>query len=30
VTERVQTEFFGIVGGGGPDRHGWLTPIAAQ
>jgi branched-chain amino acid aminotransferase len=28
VTERLQREFFGIVEGKTPDRHGWLTPVA--
>jgi branched-chain amino acid aminotransferase len=27
VTERLQAEFFGIVEGTVPDRHGWLTPV---
>jgi branched-chain amino acid aminotransferase len=27
VTKRLQDEFFGIVGGTIPDRHGWLTPV---
>lgn len=27
ITERLQTEFFGITNGQIPDRHGWLTPI---
>jgi branched-chain amino acid aminotransferase len=27
VTERLQTEFFGITQGQLPDRHGWLTPV---
>ena len=27
ITERLQTEFFGIVSGEIPDRHGWLTPV---
>ena len=27
ITERLQTEFFGITSGQIPDRHGWLTPI---
>lgn len=27
ITERLQTEFFGITGGNVPDRHGWLTPV---
>jgi len=28
VAERLQREFFGIVEGRTPDRHGWLTPVA--
>jgi branched-chain amino acid aminotransferase len=28
ITERLQREFFGIVEGTMPDRHGWLTPVA--
>jgi branched-chain amino acid aminotransferase len=27
VTQRLQEEFFGIVEGRLPDRHGWLTPV---
>ncbi len=27
VTERLQAEFFGIVDGSIPDRHGWLTVV---
>lgn len=27
ITERLQAEFFGIVDGSRPDRHGWLTPV---
>jgi branched-chain amino acid aminotransferase len=27
ITERIQQEFFGIVDGTLPDRHGWLTPV---
>jgi branched-chain amino acid aminotransferase len=27
VTERLQEEFFGIVTGEIPDRHGWLTKV---
>lgn len=27
VTEILQNEFFGIVTGEKPDRHGWLTPV---
>jgi branched-chain amino acid aminotransferase len=29
VTRRIQKEFFGIVSGEVPDRHGWLTLVAA-
>jgi len=29
ITRRLQKEFFGIVKGEIPDRHGWLTPIPA-
>jgi branched-chain amino acid aminotransferase len=25
ITEEIQKEFFGIVSGKKPDRHGWLT-----
>lgn len=27
ITERLQQEFFGILSGEIPDRHGWLTPV---
>jgi len=27
VTKRLQEEFFGIVSGAVPDRHGWLTRV---
>jgi len=27
ITERLQVEFFGIIEGELPDRHGWLTPV---
>jgi len=27
LTERIQQEFFAIVHGTKPDRHGWLTPV---
>jgi branched-chain amino acid aminotransferase len=27
VTTRLMEEFFGIVEGKAPDRHGWLTPV---
>jgi branched-chain amino acid aminotransferase len=29
VVERLQKEFFAIVEGRAPDRHGWLTPVGA-
>ena len=28
ITERLQRDFFNIVEGKSPDRHGWLTPVA--
>ena len=28
VTKRLQDEFFAIVKGESPDRHGWLTHVA--
>ncbi|MEK7406409.1 MAG: branched-chain amino acid transaminase [Acidobacteriota bacterium] len=27
VAERLQKEFFAIIDGATPDRHGWLTPV---
>jgi branched-chain amino acid aminotransferase len=27
ITEKLQTEFFGLVSGKIHDRHGWLTPV---
>nr|HMS60087.1 branched chain amino acid aminotransferase [Tepidiformaceae bacterium] len=27
ITEKIQTEFFGIVNGTHEDRYGWLTPV---
>ena len=27
VTTKIQQEFFAIVEGEKPDRHGWLTPV---
>ena len=30
VTQRLQSEFFGIVEGRLPDRHGWLTPVGGE
>jgi branched-chain amino acid aminotransferase len=29
VAERLQKEFFAILDGSKPDRHGWLTPVNA-
>src|ERR1700730_14974172 len=29
IAEKLQKEFFGIVNGTKPDRHGWLTPVHA-
>ncbi len=29
VTEKIRTEFFGIVEGKIKDRHGWFTPVKA-
>ena len=28
ITEKLQKDFFSIVEGTSPDRHGWLSPIA--
>src|SRR5450755_4573400 len=28
ITEKIKSEFFGIVEGKKPDTHGWLTPVA--
>jgi len=28
ITERLQKEFFAIVSGAKPDRHGWLTQVS--
>jgi branched-chain amino acid aminotransferase len=30
VTETLQKEFFAIVNGAKPDRHGWLTPVPVR
>jgi branched-chain amino acid aminotransferase len=27
ITERLQDEFFGIINGKVPDRHGWMTIV---
>ena len=27
ITEKLQKEFFAIVNGTAPDKHGWLTPV---
>jgi len=28
ITEKIQSEFFAIVEGEKPDRHGWFTPVS--
>jgi branched-chain amino acid aminotransferase len=28
ITKRIQDEFFAIINGTKPDRHGWLTPVS--
>lgn len=28
ITKRIQDEFFGIISGKNPDRHGWLTAVS--
>jgi branched-chain amino acid aminotransferase len=30
VTEKLQKEFFALVNGTKPDRHGWLTPVPVR
>ncbi|MEP6717127.1 MAG: branched-chain amino acid transaminase, partial [Terriglobia bacterium] len=30
ITEQLQKEFFSIVNGTKPDRHGWLTPVPVR
>jgi branched-chain amino acid aminotransferase len=30
ITELLQQEFFALVEGRKPDRHGWLTPVPAS
>ena len=29
ITEKLQSEFFGVINGTRPDRHGWLSPVYA-
>ncbi len=29
ITEKLQTEFFGIINGTAADQYGWLTPVGA-
>ena len=29
IAEKMQDEFFGVIHGTKPDRHGWLTPVHA-
>jgi branched-chain amino acid aminotransferase len=28
ITKKIQDEFFALVGGTKPDRHGWLSPVS--
>jgi branched-chain amino acid aminotransferase len=30
VAEKLQKEFFAIINGVNPDRHGWLTPVSTS
>jgi branched-chain amino acid aminotransferase len=30
ITERIQQEYFAIIGGEIPDRYNWLTPVYAE
>ncbi|MBI2680269.1 MAG: branched-chain amino acid transaminase [Candidatus Solibacter usitatus] len=30
VTEKIQREFFALVNGTKPDRHGWLSPVGQK
>ncbi len=30
ITEMLQNDFFGVVNGTAPDKHGWLTPVRVQ
>ena len=30
ITERLQREFFALIGGTAPDRYGWLSPVHAR
>jgi branched-chain amino acid aminotransferase len=30
ITERLQKEFFALIGGAVPDRYGWLSPVHAR
>jgi len=29
ITKQLQDEFFALISGEKPDRHGWLTPVNA-
>lgn len=29
ITERLQKDFFAVIEGSAPDKHGWLTPVHA-
>ena len=30
ITKKIQDAFFATVSGNAPDKHGWLTPVAAR
>jgi len=30
ITEKLQKEFFAVIGGAAPDRYGWLSPVHAR
>ena len=30
ITEKLQKEFFALIGGAAPDRYGWLSPVHAR
>src|ERR1035441_7888050 len=30
ITEKLQKEFFALIGGAVPDRYGWLSPVHAR
>jgi branched-chain amino acid aminotransferase len=30
ITQKLQKEFFALIGGAVPDRYGWLSPVHAR